>query len=98
MGWRNKSLLYNNGYWYRNNNNDDSGSRRTLLSSITATQFAIEITLEDLGFNETGNVTAAWAFANEVMTDLRAEGDDADVPDLPDLPDDADIDYEDYDY
>ena len=37
-------------------------------------------------------------FANEVMTNLRAEGEDAEVPDLPDLPDDADLDYEDYDY
>ena len=40
-------------------------------------------------------------FANEVMTNLRAEGEDADVPDLPDLPDlpdDAELDYEDYDY
>ena len=37
-------------------------------------------------------------FANEVMTNLRAEGEDADVPDMPDLPDDAELDYEDYDY
>ena len=57
-----------------------------------------ESDLKDTYLDFEDEVWSSVDFANEVMTELRAEGDDTDVPDLPDLPDDADIDYEDYDY
>ena len=57
-----------------------------------------ESELKDTYLDFEDEVWSSLDFANEVMTTLRAEGEDAEVPDLPELPDEADLDYEDYDY
>ena len=54
--------------------------------------------LKDTYLDFEDEVWGSLDFANEIMTTLRAEGEDAEVPDLPDLPDEADLDYEDYEY
>jgi membrane protein required for colicin V production len=67
-----------------------------LQTFVSGASWWEESDLKDTYLDFEDEVWGSLDFANEVMTELRAEGDDADVPDLPDLPDDADIDYEDY--
>ena len=51
--------------------------------------------LKDTYLDFEDEVWSSLDFANEVMSDLRQEGEDAEVPELAD---DIDLDYEDYDY
>ena len=51
--------------------------------------------LKDTYLDFEDEVWGSLGFANEVMSDLRQQGEDTEAPDLPD---DVDLDYEDYEY